>query len=156
MNRQVVDLGFVLKQIPDFDFSMDVFEDRLKLQKSLYLLQSFGIYLGYDFSWYLRGPYCTSLAINAFALEEIYNEIPGDTTTKFKESRKQKLFVKFQKLVKNKSIDDLEIMVYLHYLKQLGDLSDDEIKTTASAKQERFTIQQTNDMWNELQKYDLI
>ena len=54
-------LGLVLKKIPEFsdDFSMDRFNDRLKLQKIIYLLQAFDVYLGYNFGWYLRGPYCS-------------------------------------------------------------------------------------------------
>lgn len=54
MNRMVVDLGVLLKNTPGYDFSMASFNDRLRLQKTVYLLQAFGIYPGYDFSWYLR------------------------------------------------------------------------------------------------------
>lgn len=134
---------------------MDEFEDRLKIQKTLYLLQSFGIYLGYDFSWYLRGPYCTSLTTNAFALEDIYDDIPKDTKVKFKDSNKQKLFINFLKLVKGKSIDELEIIALLHYLKQIkGD--DDKIKKVVENKQKRFTENQVNNMWDELKKWNLL
>ncbi len=155
MNQQVVDLGFILNQIQDYDFSMDKFEDRLKIQKTLYLLQSFGIYLGYDFSWYLRGPYCTSLTTNAFALEDIYDDIPNNTKVKFKDSNKQKLFKNFLKLVKGKKIDKLEIMASLHYLKQINS-NDDKIKKMVENKQERFTEEQINNMWNELKKWQLL
>ena len=76
MTRESVELGFILKQIPGYDFSLEGFSDRLKLQKTIYLLQVFGVYLGYDFSWYLRGPYCSILAANGFLLQDIYDEIP--------------------------------------------------------------------------------
>ncbi len=154
MNQQVVDLGFILNQIQDYDFSMDKFEDRLKIQKTLYLLQSFGIYLGYDFSWYLRGPYCTSLTTNALALEDIYDDIPN-TKVKFRDSDKQKLFINFLKLVKGKNIDELEIMALLHYLKQIKN-DDDKIKKMVENKQVRFTKDQITNMWNELKKWNLL
>lgn len=155
MNRQVVDLGFILRQIPNYEFSMDEFEDRLKIQKTIYLLQSFGIYLGYDFSWYLRGPYCTSLATNAFALQDIYEDIPNDIDTKFKDTQKQKHFLNLQKLVTSKTVDELEILASIHYLKQIKK-NDSEIKKQVESKRKRFTEEQVNEMWDELKKWKLL
>lgn len=155
LNRQTIELGFILKQIPDFDFSMDGFQNRLKLQKSLYLLQSFGIYLGYDFSWYLRGPYCSILSSNGFELQEHYNDIPNDKI-KFKKSETQKRFMDFLKFVKGKDVDSLEIAASLHYLKQVCTLSEDKIKDKVVKKQERFTKPQVEKIWNEIIKWCLI
>ena len=152
MNRQVVDLGFILKQIPEFEFSMDSFDDRLKLQKSLYLLQSFGIYLGYDFSWYLRGPYCSILATNGFELEEIYDDIPN-YKVEFKKPKTQKIFKDFLKFIKFKSVDELEIAASLHYLKLTCDSSVKDIKNKVVSKQERFTQRQVDTIWNEIKKW---
>ena len=155
MNRQVIDLGFILKQIPEFDFSMDNFDDRLKLQKLLYLLQSCGIYLGYDFSWYLRGPYCVSLTINAYALKEIYDDIP-DGEVKFKKSDPQKKFKRFLEFVKGKEIDELEIAASLHYLKKTTTLSDDKIINKVVEKQVRFTKEQVDRILEELKKCQIV
>ena len=155
MNLQVVDLGFILKQLPDFNFSMVGFENRLKLQKSLYLLQSFGVYLGYDFSWYLRGPYCSILAINGFELNKIYDDIP-DEPVKFKKSETQKKFKSFLKFMNGKKIDELEIASYLHYLKQVHTWDDDKIKDKVVKKQKRFTKEQIDTIWDEIKKCQLI
>jgi len=57
-------LAGVLRRIGRF--SLDKFQDRLRLQKTVYLLQAFGIYLGYNFNWYLYGPYSPALARDAF------------------------------------------------------------------------------------------
>lgn len=49
-------------QIFESDFHPNKFEDRLKIQKSIYLLQTIGISVGdYDFFWYKHGPYSQSL-----------------------------------------------------------------------------------------------
>jgi hypothetical protein len=48
--------------------SVDSFEDRLILQKSVYILQSAGIQMGYRFRWYLKGPYSPDMTADAFAL----------------------------------------------------------------------------------------
>ena len=155
MNRQVVELGFILKQIPDFGFSMDNFDNRLKLQKSLYLLQSFGVYLGYAFSWYLRGPYCSILSTNGFELNEIYDEIPTKKV-EFKKSETQKKFKSFLKFMEDKNTDELEIASSLHYLKQVCTLNDDGIKNKVVMKQKRFTIKQIDELWEEIKKCQLI
>ena len=83
-----VDLGYVLKKLSnsksiDYDFTMDEFDDRLKLQKLIYMIQSTGVYLGYDFSYYLRGPYCSKLAQMGFELTEVYDDV---------EIKKERLF----------------------------------------------------------------
>ena len=40
MNRQTIDLGLILRHFPDVKYSMDEFDDRLRLQKFIYLLQT--------------------------------------------------------------------------------------------------------------------
>ena len=43
-------------------FQPDVFEDRLEMQKAIYLLQNMGISVGdYRFIWYKHGPYSQTL-----------------------------------------------------------------------------------------------
>jgi uncharacterized protein YwgA len=43
-------------------------EDRVKLQKAVYLAQAAGLPLGYRYSWYIRGPYSPDLTRDYFAL----------------------------------------------------------------------------------------
>jgi hypothetical protein len=45
------------------------FDDRLLLQKRIFLLDVAGVDLGYVHSWYLRGPYSPALTRDAFACE---------------------------------------------------------------------------------------
>lgn len=45
-----------------FNISKDSFDTRLLAQKKIYLLQSLGTNLGYEYNWYLRGPYSPSLS----------------------------------------------------------------------------------------------
>lgn len=44
------------------------FDDRLILQKVVYLLQESGLEMGYRYHWYLRGPYSTGLTDDAYFL----------------------------------------------------------------------------------------
>jgi len=57
-------------------FKVDQFEDRLIFQKAVYLTQAAGVRLGYQFHWYLRGPYCSVLAADGFPIAW---ELAGET-----------------------------------------------------------------------------
>jgi len=53
-------------------FDAGSFESRLRIQKSVYLLEALGVkeMKNYGFSYYVRGPYSPSLAKDYYALEE--------------------------------------------------------------------------------------
>lgn len=140
MDRQPFVLGFILRKFPEFEFSMDTFDDRLRLQKFIYLLQAHGVYLGYDFSWYLRGPYCSSLATDGFILDDIYADMKADSRedkTEFANSFIQKRFERFAKFIGSKVCDRvfLEVAASLHILLITEpDISDDEAVRRVAAK----------------------
>jgi len=47
---------------------VNAFDERLTIQKAIYLAQAAGFDLGYYFRWYLRGPYSPELSNDAFAI----------------------------------------------------------------------------------------
>lgn len=52
----------VYKTLYEHDFDYSEFENRLKMQKAVYLLQDMGVPVGdYGFRWYLHGPYSQNL-----------------------------------------------------------------------------------------------
>lgn len=69
MDNKQIAVKLILDNL-DLKFSMDTFQDRLILQKAIYLVQSVGINLGYHYSWYLKGPYSTSLAADGFSIRD--------------------------------------------------------------------------------------
>jgi len=50
--------------------SLDEFDDRLKLQKLVFIARKMGFPIGYSFSWYARGPYSPSLTRMLFSANE--------------------------------------------------------------------------------------
>lgn len=66
-------LGGLLKRTYT-EFDMLSFNNRLKLQKYIYLIQSMKLGLGYGFNFYLHGPYSTELAKDGFQIKN-YSEI---------------------------------------------------------------------------------
>jgi uncharacterized protein YwgA len=100
------------------DFSIGKFENRLKLQKIIYLMQAYGLNIGYNYSLYLYGPYSTELTRDGYALpdfsqiEKIGFSTPSDNNK----------FLRFIEFI-GKRKDDikwLEIVASLHLLKTQG------------------------------------
>lgn len=67
MDRQQIGMKLTLDGL-GLPFQLETFEDRLILQKAIYLAQAAGVRLGYYFRWYLRGPYCPALTADAYAV----------------------------------------------------------------------------------------
>lgn len=124
MTREAIELGFVLKQIEGYEFSMDGFEGRLSLQKIVYLLQAFGVNLGYSFAWDLRGPYSSLLTTNGFTLDRVYHLLP-DRETKFRDKRAHQNFTRFRRFVRGKDLASLEILVRIHYFRTCLGMDDE-------------------------------
>lgn len=62
-----VETKVILKKLADeFGLGRADTEARLRLQKTIYLLQAHGMRLGYGFSWYRYGPYSQELVYDAY------------------------------------------------------------------------------------------
>lgn len=70
MNRSQVLLSLVLNEA-GVPVSVEEFDNRLLVQKAVYLLQQAGVQLGYPYNWYVRGPYSSRLAGDLFYLAEM-------------------------------------------------------------------------------------
>lgn len=64
-------------------FNMELFGNRLLLQKKVFLLQEIGMDLGYHFNAYKRGPYCSTLASDGYNIGSIV-EIKENLTIEMK------------------------------------------------------------------------
>lgn len=158
VDKQTIDLGVILKAFSKFRFSMDGFNDRLRLQKFVYLLQSFDVFLGYHYSWYVHGPYCSTLATCGFALRDIYGVIPEGTPVRFADPEIQSRFERFRRFISKREMDDdfLEIAASIHLLVRLGRESRERIIEHVAKKQKRFTTDQVKNVWRELEKWNLL
>lgn len=154
INDEVIDLGLVLRNLDNFD--MSTFNGRLTLQKTVYLMQAFGIYLGHNFSWYLRGPYSAHLASVGFALHDVYDKIP--TEGHFEKKTQQK-FNDFIEFMEDKKTDPyrLEILASIHFLRKIyPKMTKGEIIEKVKNKQKYFTKNQCEGAWKELKGRNII
>ena len=69
METRLVNLELVLNEL-GVDSSIDTLEERVTLQKAIYLAQAAGVPLHYRYSWYIKGPYSRDLTRDYYALHE--------------------------------------------------------------------------------------
>lgn len=65
-----IELKLTLAEVGIPNPTLDSFSERLNVQKKVYLTQLMGYDLGYRYGWYLRGPYCRELTVDAFTLKD--------------------------------------------------------------------------------------
>jgi uncharacterized protein YwgA len=147
-------LGAVLKRIDSFNLC--TFKGRLVLQKTVYLLQSYGLNLGYTFTWYLHGPYSPQLTKDAFRLQKIYDDIPAAQFTDTKIEQKLEKFLGF--LGNRKADGDwLEQLACTHFLRELNPQEKEEIIIDKVLKHEyHFTRDNCEKAWAYLVENKLI
>ena len=113
MNPNVV-AGLINRAYNNFD--MFSFDNRLKLQKFVYIMEyMFDLNLGYEFNWYHYGPYCVELAKDGFGVS--FEQIPP---IKFEDASAEEKFIVFLDFIKNKDNNWMEIIASIHFLDKIG------------------------------------
>ncbi len=138
MGKRQIGLALVLKKLglpPD----VDSFEDRLILQKAMYLARAVGIKLGYHYRWYLHGPYCPAVAEDGFAIKADLGQGINDAEEwELDNSSSDKLKI-IQPLMgggdRTILAKKLELYASVHFLIDVGEMSsDDPAKITETLK----------------------
>lgn len=93
----------------NWDFDIDDFDDRFRLQKYIYFANECGLDAPYEYNIYRYGPYSPGLA-------EDYYEISG--TGDSNRGREKLDAASFEELVKNRDSDWLEIAATIHKMKR--------------------------------------
>ena len=71
---------------------VDTFDQRLIIQKMIYLAQAAGVDLGYYYRWYLRGPYSPDLTGDAFSIAaELTSDFDESEGWSFERTSQQRL-----------------------------------------------------------------
>lgn len=118
--------------------SVDSFDSRIKLQKLVYLSDSFGIPLGFDFTWYVYGPYSPQLT------KIMFNKETGDSNNIDKIPNAENIILKLKEFLGDDvhSGDKLELIASLHYISSLYEnpkKSKSEIISTLCEEKPKFS-----------------
>lgn len=163
MDRQQIALKLAIEGL-GLPFKIDTFEDRLILQKAVYLVQAIGVNLGHYYQWYLHGPYCPSLTRDEYAiLDEIgqdTDESKGWTLDNVSKDRLKNLKNLIPKSKKKKEDSrKLVLLASVHFLvsrKQIRSSEANEISNTLKKFGKNFTEQEVREAVRELQEYGLL
>jgi len=104
---------------------MTTFNERLMLQKKVYLLQQLGLHLGNSYGWYLRGPYSRDVTNDGFYLETIQDKI-GEVKQLLSEEeilvtqKLQGLINDARKNISENESGNLELLASLHFVLKYG------------------------------------
>lgn len=148
------EMAAILNDIGNFDMSN--FKGRLTLQKTVFLLQSFGLNLGYVFEWYLHGAYCPTLASDGYAMDEIASSMPT-IPIELESEQAQRRYLEFKEFLADKKDNPtmLEIASSICYLDGL-DIEKGEILELVKNKKPKFSMEQCQAAWNDLEKYGVV
>jgi hypothetical protein len=69
MDKRSIVLSLVLDRLGITDIS--TVENRMAIQKAVYLAQANGLPLGYNYGWYVKGPYSPMLTRDYYALQGV-------------------------------------------------------------------------------------
>lgn len=160
MDRQQIGMKLVLDAI-GLPFRIGCFDERLILQKTVCLVQALGVDLGYDFNWYLRGPYSPGLTRDAFAVATQLQE--GDESEDWKlddESSRRLRKVKplFTTSDRHALAIKLELLASIRFLLDRGCAQPDDVNELRAILKrfgKDYAEQRIRDGLSELEQYGL-
>lgn len=154
---------------PGKGLDVSTFDNRLILQKSIYLTQLMRFDLGYRFSWYVHGPYSPDLTETAYTYNNNRSFYDGEARFGLTDKGKRKadfvkqLIDKKGELFLSLPIPAwLELLASIHYLKKIAYLPSVSI-TMDNIEQmlidygkSNFSTQDIGHAWNSLDAIGLI
>lgn len=70
MDSKIKRLYGCYNQLVGKPIKMDSFDNRILFQKVVYFLNAAGVKFDYNFTWYIRGPYASTLATDGFNISK--------------------------------------------------------------------------------------
>ncbi len=139
MDRQQIGVRLTIDGL-GLDFKINSFQDRLIMQKSVYLAQAAGVNLGYYYHWYLYGPYSPSLTRDEYAIamdiSADMDESKGWKLDDRSSQRLEEIRSLFTGLERDKLAKKLELLASVHFLIERKQVSGvDTKRITAILKQ---------------------
>lgn len=158
MNRRQIGLGLTLVDI-GIPLKTESFQDRLILQKTIYLAQEAGVHLGYYFNWYLHGPYCSALANDAFSVDPESEEFKEWKLDASSHDKLTKLSELMRLEAREALAKKMELLASVHFLirrKQVSGENSSEIASTLKEYDKHFSEDNVREALGELHEYGLL
>ena len=138
----------IYKETNQSDFNYENMEDRIALQKTVYLLMNMGVYVGdYSFEWDKYGPYSFTLDVDAFKYGgQIHEEVCFSETA----LEKMRRIVEYIQEGCEKFSDYskrywLESIASMHYLKYVLRVEENKLLSELQVRKEYLSSSEANE-----------
>lgn len=141
-------LNYFYSQVFGEDLRMDDFDDRIRLQKLIYILRSQGLDFDYTFTWYLRGPYSPRLADDGYSLSNNRDAIDLEYEPRLEERNILNRIMRARNIITNSNNAEL-VASYLYLQRNYGENATQEL----NIRKPRYGISQIRGImaeWNRL------
>ena len=131
---------------------METFNDRLRLQKLVWLMQKFGVKLDFGYSWYLHGPYSPELTRTLY---EIVQDNPTQDETIG--TRDLTRILNLRRVLGGDldSADKLELLASIDFLKHsAGPLTKEDLKSFLAETKPYFNERLIQESWDKSSELD--
>lgn len=162
MDRQQIGVKLTIDGLK-LPFKINSFEDRLILQKAIYLAQAGGVNLGYYYHWYLYGPYSPSLTRDEYAIATDIstglNDSEGWRLDDTSSQRLKEMRAIFAGLRGDKLAKKLELLASVHFLidrRQVSGVNTKQITATLKRFNKGFREEEVQKALKELINYGLL
>lgn len=162
MDRQQIGVKLAIDALK-LPFRVGTFEDRLIMQKAVYLAQTAGVNLGYYYHWYLYGPYSPSLTRDGFAIamdiSAGLDESKGWKLDDESSKRLERIRGLFGEKDSSKLAGKLELLASVHFLvdrKQASRVDTAGITATLERFNKPFREEHVKGALEELKSYGLL
>jgi len=162
MDRQQIGVRLTTDSL-GLPFQIRTFEDRLIMQKAVYLAQAAGVNLGYYYHWYLHGPYSPSLTRDEFAIAmDISAGLDESERWKLDDTSSQRLEELrdiFAEPNRDNLAKKLELLASVHFLvdrKQVSKVDTGRITATLKRFNKTFSEENVEAALGELKSHGLL
>lgn len=159
MDRQQISAKLTIDGL-NLPFKVDIFEDRLILQKAIYLAQAAKVNLGYYYQWYLHGPYSPSLTRDEYAIAmDSLDESKGWKLDNTSSQRLKKMRAIFKEHQRGKLAKKLELLASVHFLidrRKVSGANIKQITETLKRFNKDFSEEDVKGALEELKTYGLL
>jgi hypothetical protein len=135
MDRRQIGTKLVLEALGLSAKRLSTFNERLTIQKAIYLAQAAGVSLGYHFRWYLRGPYSPDLTNDVFAVAAELGEGVDESEGWRLDERWYAVLQRLRGLIPagdpQRRARELELLASAHFLVRRGQVSRADATETA-------------------------
>jgi len=162
VDRQQISVKLTIDGL-SLPFQIDGFQDRLIMQKAVYLAQAAGVSLGYYYHWYLYGPYSPSLTRDEYAINADISlgvdESKRWSLDSISLQRLEKMRAIFTGLERDKLAKKLELLASVHFLidrRQVSGVNIRQITETLKRFNKDFSEEEVQSALKELISYGLL